>query len=133
MCRDGPRSGRVEGIRYERGPGRDGLAECAIRGYSIHVTDARIVLVLPYVGRSVRRARKLLELLDADLAGLSEICDDAGKGKTEVSNRARRADFPAPVARLACGPVYSRSTVRAYWDGPDVGSDVSDAPVENVA
>ena len=50
-----------------------------------------------------------------DLVGISEIAEMAGRSKQAVANwRARRLDFPIPVAVLAAGPVFRRSQVRSW-------------------
>lgn len=86
------------------------------------VSGARVAMVLPYVaGRSMTLAMRLVDALDGDLAGLAEVAEAAGRGKTEVSNRARNAGFPSPVVRLACGPVYSRTEVLSHLNGVNGG------------
>jgi hypothetical protein len=48
------------------------------------------------------------------LAGAAEIVEILGVSKARVSQLARSADFPSPVARLAMGPVYLESVVWEY-------------------
>jgi chromosome partitioning protein len=50
-----------------------------------------------------------------DLVGISEIAAMAGVSTAAVANwRARRPGFPAPVADLRAGPVFSRAAVRRW-------------------
>lgn len=90
----------------------------------VNLSQSRLAVAARYLpGRSMTLAARLLADLDSDLAGLAEVADATGRGKTELSNRARRGDFPAPVVRLACGPVYSRSDVERYFAGNVEESD----------
>ena len=50
-----------------------------------------------------------------DLVGINEIAEMAGRSRQVVANwRARSADFPNPIAKLAAGPVFRRSQVRSW-------------------
>jgi chromosome partitioning protein len=52
---------------------------------------------------------------ERDLVGINEIAEMAKVSKQAVANwRARTADFPAPAASLASGPVFHRSQVRSW-------------------
>ena len=47
-----------------------------------------------------------------DLLGLAEVAEMLGVNKQNVANwRARRSDFPAPVANLKSGPVWSTESI----------------------
>jgi hypothetical protein len=74
-------------------------------------------------------AKRLVAELDAsliaDLGGLSELADATGRDKTAINNRARRTDFPSPVRRLACGPIYSVTAVREHFNGAN-GTESAD-------
>lgn len=51
----------------------------------------------------------------ADIVGIAEIAELAGvKASAVVNWRVRRDDFPAPVAELRAGPVFSRPAVRKW-------------------
>jgi predicted DNA-binding transcriptional regulator AlpA len=50
----------------------------------------------------------------ADLAGVAEISASLGVSKKTVLRYSRRADFPAPAARLHSGRVW-RSTEVSAW------------------
>lgn len=90
----------------------------------VSLSASRLATTARYLpGRSVTLAGRLLAELDDDLVGLAEAADAVGRGKTEVSNRSRRGDFPSPVVRLACGPVYSRRDVLQYFASNDGESD----------
>lgn len=82
--------------------------------------DARLAVVLPFVGNRLTAARLLLERLDGDLAGVAELALDAGVSKQVVHNWAKRDDsFPEPLRGLAATPVYSLLAFRAYRRGID--------------
>lgn len=86
-------------------------------GYRGDSDETRFMIALKYLNGRTRAVSALLEELDGDLVGLSELVELTGRGKTEISNRSRRPDFPAPVKRLACGPIYSARAVLEYFDG----------------
>jgi hypothetical protein len=53
----------------------------------------------------------------SEVVGVAEIARIAKTSKQNVTNmRARRKDFPAPMARLECGPVYRRSDVEGWLE-----------------
>src|SRR5450631_2036428 len=53
----------------------------------------------------------------ADLVGIYEIAEMAGKSRQAVANwRARLSNFPKPVAELKAGPVFDRCEVKAWLD-----------------
>lgn len=82
--------------------------------------DARLAVVLPFVGGRLTAAVKLLECLDGDLAGVAELAIDAGVSKQVVHNWAKRDEtFPGVVRQLAATPVYSLLAFRAYRRGID--------------
>jgi hypothetical protein len=49
-----------------------------------------------------------------DVVGLAEAADILQVSKPRVSQLAKRADFPAPLAHLAMGPVYAKRAIRDY-------------------
>lgn len=49
-----------------------------------------------------------------DLVGVAEVADMLGVTRTRVSQLASVPGFPAPVARLAAGPVWDRKDVEAW-------------------
>jgi hypothetical protein len=49
-----------------------------------------------------------------ELAGLAEVADMFRVTKRTATNYTRRSDFPAPLDRLAAGPVWRRSDVEAW-------------------
>jgi chromosome partitioning protein len=68
---------------------------------------------------------------DQELLGLSEVADLLGTSRQAVGNwRQRRKDFPAPLADLRSGPIWSRASVIdwARKEGIEVGpvGDVSE-------
>jgi predicted DNA-binding transcriptional regulator AlpA len=48
------------------------------------------------------------------LAGLAEIAELFGVSKVTALKYARREDFPAPLDRLASGPVWRRADVEGW-------------------
>jgi hypothetical protein len=52
------------------------------------------------------------------LAGLAEVADLAGVSRTRAGQLAGHPDFPAPIARLAMGPVWRESDVKKFLDTP---------------
>jgi len=48
------------------------------------------------------------------LAGLGEIAARFGVSKQRVSQLQKRPDFPAPLARLAAGPVWDMQDIEAW-------------------
>ena len=52
------------------------------------------------------------------LAGLAEIAGLAGVSRQRASQLAGHPDFPAPIARLAMGPVWRESDVQAFLATP---------------
>ena len=48
------------------------------------------------------------------LAGLAEAADVLGVSKRSAGQYAKRPDFPAPLARLASGPVWDASAIEAW-------------------
>lgn len=52
------------------------------------------------------------------LAGLAEIAGLAGVSRTRASQLAAHPDFPAPVDRLAMGPVWRESDVTKFIAAP---------------
>lgn len=52
------------------------------------------------------------------LAGLAEMASLAGVSRQRASQIASHPDFPAPVARLAMGPVWREADVIKFLDTP---------------
>lgn len=50
------------------------------------------------------------------LLGFHELSATFGISKQNTRKRVARPDFPRPVARLACGPVWSARDVGRYLD-----------------
>jgi predicted DNA-binding transcriptional regulator AlpA len=51
-----------------------------------------------------------------DLVGLTEIAERTSRSRTSVHNLVtRREDFPAPIARLAMGPVWLWEDVLPFF------------------
>jgi hypothetical protein len=48
--------------------------------------------------------------------GVSELAAEIGVSRQRVSELRTRADFPAPVAELAAGPVWAASSLRRFLD-----------------
>ena len=48
------------------------------------------------------------------LAGLAEAADVLGVSKRSAGQYAKRSDFPAPLARLASGPVWDAVAIEAW-------------------
>lgn len=48
---------------------------------------------------------------DLDVLGLSEVADLLGVSRKVASVRLSRGHIPQPDARLACGPIWRRSTI----------------------
>ena len=56
------------------------------------------------------------------LAGTHEAADILGISKSSVHDRARTdPDFPAPLARLACGTIWDADALKAYEKAYDRG------------
>jgi predicted DNA-binding transcriptional regulator AlpA len=52
-----------------------------------------------------------------DLVGATEAAQLLGVSRQRVGQLAQRPDFPAPVARISAGPVWTRASVDAFMDG----------------
>jgi hypothetical protein len=52
-----------------------------------------------------------------DIVGLHEVTVITGVRPNTLSAWMRRGHIPAPDARLACGPVWRRSTITAWVNG----------------
>jgi hypothetical protein len=52
----------------------------------------------------------------AHLLGFHELADTFGISKQNTRKHVAKPDFPLPVARLACGPVWSADDVAAYLE-----------------
>jgi len=52
------------------------------------------------------------------LAGLAEVASLAGVSRTRAGQLAAHPDFPAPVARLAMGPVWRETDVIRFLSTP---------------
>lgn len=52
------------------------------------------------------------------LAGLAEVASLAGVSRTRAAQLAAHPDFPAPVDRLAMGPVWREADVRTFLATP---------------
>ncbi len=50
------------------------------------------------------------------LLGFRELADTLGVSKQNTRKHTLKPGFPAPLARLACGPVWSASDVAAYLE-----------------
>lgn len=50
------------------------------------------------------------------LVGVNEVADMFGVSKQRVSELARTDSFPAPVSRLAAGPVWWRSDIQSFME-----------------
>jgi len=50
------------------------------------------------------------------LLGFHELADTFGISKQNTRKHVAKSEFPAPVARLACGPVWSADDVAAYLE-----------------
>jgi hypothetical protein len=59
-------------------------------------------------------ARDSLALVSPELAGLAEIAELLGVTKRTALNYSKRPDFPAPLDRLASGPVWNRRDVERW-------------------
>ncbi len=59
---------------------------------------------------------KIFDQLKAELIGQNEIAELAGVALVTVRKWRQRHEFPAPVSRLAIGPVWLRSDVEAWLE-----------------
>ena len=59
---------------------------------------------------------KIFDQLKAELIGQNEIAELAGVALTTVRKWRHRYEFPAPVSRLAIGPVWLRSDVEDWLE-----------------
>jgi predicted DNA-binding transcriptional regulator AlpA len=53
---------------------------------------------------------------DAHLLGFHELAVTIGISKQCTRKRVAKPDFPQPVARLACGPIWSATDVAVYLE-----------------
>ena len=53
---------------------------------------------------------------DGHLLGFSELADTFGISKQNTRKHLAKRDFPLPVTRLACGPVWSARDVIQYME-----------------
>lgn len=72
-------------------------------------------------GQTHRDQSKLLSLSMAAkrtsalrLAGVHEVAELLGIGKSALADRRRHPTFPKPLAELACGPVWDLQEIEAY-------------------
>jgi predicted DNA-binding transcriptional regulator AlpA len=59
------------------------------------------------------------ETATLDLLGVAEIAEMIGVGRKTVAAYVARGQMPAPDARLACGPIWQRSTIDAWQSKRD--------------
>jgi len=52
-----------------------------------------------------------------EVMGLAEVSVETGVQPTTIHAWMRRGHLPAPDARLACGPIWRRSTIEAWKSG----------------
>lgn len=52
-----------------------------------------------------------------EIVGLQEVAHLTGVQTSTLSAWARRGHLPTPDARLACGPIWRRSTIEAWISG----------------
>jgi predicted DNA-binding transcriptional regulator AlpA len=50
------------------------------------------------------------------LLGFQELADTFGISKQNTRKHVRKPEFPRPIARLACGPVWAVEDVVAYLE-----------------
>lgn len=50
----------------------------------------------------------------SELVGIAEIGELLGVSRQRVTQLAKRDDFPAPIARLRMGPVWTLKAVRGW-------------------
>jgi chromosome partitioning protein len=68
------------------------------------------------------------------LLGLAEVADLLGVSKQNVANwRARREDFPAPMANLKSGPVWSADSIMAWARGEGIEVQPSEPVIQGGA
>jgi predicted DNA-binding transcriptional regulator AlpA len=53
-------------------------------------------------------------VLPEELASVAEIAEMFGISRRTVHRYIRRSDFPAPLGRVAAGPIWGRSEVEAW-------------------
>lgn len=51
-----------------------------------------------------------------DLVGLVEVADIIGRTKQRAGQLAQQPDFPAPVAELRSGPVWTRASIEHWFE-----------------
>lgn len=51
-----------------------------------------------------------------DLVGATEAAQLLGVSRQRVGQLAERPDFPAPIARISAGPVWTRASVHAFME-----------------
>lgn len=49
-----------------------------------------------------------------ELVGVAEIADILGVSRQQGSQMSHRKGFPDPIAELACGPIWTRSSIEAF-------------------
>ena len=71
-------------------------------------------------GPSLTRRASWRTVAGNDLAGIAELAEMCGESPSTICNWAKRyASFPAPLAVLAAGRIYSRAEVRKWLGWPD--------------
>lgn len=69
-----------------------------------------------------------------DLLGLAEVADALGVAKQVVANwRARREDFPPPIATLKSGPVWSGDAIIAWAEREGLAINIPDEDTTKTA
>ncbi|WP_232700095.1 helix-turn-helix transcriptional regulator [Brevibacillus daliensis] len=53
-----------------------------------------------------------------DLMGFGEVCEMTGKTKGYIQEYMRRGNFPEPIKRLSCGPLWLREQIQNWIDTP---------------
>ena len=63
---------------------------------------------------SLSATARTLEGVSPELAGLAEVATILGVTKRTAWNYTQREDFPAPVERLASGPIWRSADIEAW-------------------
>lgn len=93
------------------------LLRSALKAAGVKVPPARIIA---YEIEDLEGLDRRLEKLDLpDLVGVDEVAKMLDVSKQRASELAKHPDFPKPIARLASGPVWKKTTIARHarhWD-----------------
>lgn len=104
---------RVETVLTVRAKDHPGAAAKAIETITARVAGDVIAVEVMTTDEQDRR----LAVPAPEYVGIAEIAELLGVSRQRVDQLQSRQDFPAPVARLAAGPVWRKGDLSTFADG----------------